>query len=171
VGMRILPILDRCINIERKAGEVYDLLAERQLGDEELHGFWARMAADERKHARNLETYRAIVAAEDPRHPTLADGFEDEIAELARLTDEALERAAHASSTDEAFGIALDLELSELDTIYTTLLRSSPLNRPRNGSYAPCDLAPHHAALVGAVRARSKNEDHLTRAALIAARD
>jgi len=166
-----LPILDRCIAIERKAGEVYDRLAAQQRPDEDLHGFWSRMAADERKHARNLETYRAIVAAEDRGHPTLADGFEDALAALERLTDEGIERAAHARSADDAFGIALDLELSELDTIYTTLLRSSPLNLPRNGSYAPSDLAPHHAALVGAIRARSKNEDHLTRAALIAARD
>jgi hypothetical protein len=169
--MKILPILERCINIERRAGEVYDRLAARLPVDEELHGFWSRMAADERKHARNLETYCAIVAGEDPQHPTLADGFEDTLIELERLTGEALERASCATSADEAFGIALDLELSELDTIYTTLLRSSPLTLPRDGSYAPSDLAPHHAALVGAIRARSQNEDHLTRAALIAARD
>lgn len=167
--MKILPVLDRCINIERTAGEVYERLATRFSSDDELHSFWSRMAADERNHARHLETYRTIVAAEDQRHPTLADGFERDLGELEALATAALGRAERAATADDGFGIALDLELSELDTIYTTLLRSSPLSDPRND--APRDLVPHHAALVGAIRARSENEDHLTRAALIAARD
>jgi rubrerythrin len=170
--VKILRVLDRCITIERTAGEIYDLLAARSVRDGELRAFWSRMAADERTHARNLETYRAIVAAEDQRHPTLAEGFEDDLVELEDLVSQARARAAVADSPDDAFAIALDLELSELDTIYTTLLQSAPLSGP--GSVAGrrrSDITSHHAALVGAIRSRSLNEDHLTRAALIAARD
>ena len=113
--MRILRVLDRCMNIERTAGEIYDLLAARSVRDGELRAFWSRMAADERTHARNLEKYRAIVAAEDQSHPTLAEGFEDDLTELEELVSQARARAAVADSADDAFAIALDLELSELD--------------------------------------------------------
>jgi rubrerythrin len=158
------------MNVERTAGEIYDLLAARSVRDGELRAFWSRMAADERTHARNLEKYRAIVAAEDQSHPTLAEGFEDDLTELEELVSQARARAAVADSADDAFAIALDLELSELDTIYTTLLQSSPLSGSVAGQRR-ADITSHHAALVGAIRSRSLNEDHLTRAALIAARD
>ncbi len=172
LGMKVLRILDRSVAIERTAAEIYDILAARSMRDDELQAFWSRMAADERTHARHLETYRAIVAAEDRGHPTLAEGFEDDLVELEGLVSEARARATVADSSDDAFAIALDLELSELDTIYTTLLQSSPLTRGDNAAgRRRSDITSHHAALVGAIRSRSANEDHLTRAALIAARD
>jgi rubrerythrin len=170
--VKILHVLDRCITIERTAAEIYEILAARSVRDDELRAFWSRMAADERTHARNLETYRAIVAAEDRSHPTLAEGFESDLVELESLVSEARARAAVADSSDDAFAIALDLELSELDTIYTTLLQSSPLTRVTSAAgQRRSDITSHHAALVGAIRSRSLSEDHLTRAALIAARD
>jgi len=84
----------------------------------------------------------------------------------------AREEAEHVSCPDDGFAIALELEMSELDAIYTTLLESSPLSRHADvAETRRREVAGHHEALVRAVRARSRDEQNLTRALLIAAED
>ena len=71
---------------------------------------------------------------------------------------------------DEAFSIALELESSELDVIYTTLLQSSPMARfPDLADTRRAEIGRHHEALLEMVRARSQNEHNRMMAALIAA--
>lgn len=170
--MKILTVLDRCIAIERGAGEVYEALAARCTGDSELRDFWRRMARDEQTHAHALETVRTRAALEDSEHPTIADGFDGVLVELEELLASARGAAERANTQEEAFAIALELELSEIDTVYKRLLDSLPRSeaaavqdaRGRHGD-------AHHAALARTVRARSRDEKNLTRAALMAAMD
>lgn len=168
--MDILPLLDRCIAVERTVSEVYDVLARRAEGDSALREFWGAMAQDERQHARKLETWRALAASEDPAHRTAAEGFEAGLREVEELVAEAWRQAEGASSP--AFAIALEIEMSELDAIYSTLLQSSPLSRyPDVAETRRREIDPHHEALMRAVRARSRDEQNLTRAALVALKD
>jgi rubrerythrin len=170
--MDILPLLDRCIAIERSAEQIYTTLARRTEGDSELQQFWTAMADDERRHARKLEAWRQLSAAQPPEERAVAEGFDAGVTEVEELVTRAREEAEHVSCADDGFAIALELEMSELDAIYTTLLQSSPLSRHADvAETQQHELAGHHEALVRAVRARSRDEQNLTRAALIAAKD
>jgi rubrerythrin len=170
--MDILPLLERCIAIERTAGEIYATLARRTVGDSELRQFWTAMADDERRHAAKLEAWRQLSAAGRPEERAVAEGFEEGVAEIEELVARAREEVEHVASADDGFAIALELEMSELDAIYTTLLQSSPFSRyPDVAETQQREVADHHEALVRAVRARSRDEQNLTRAALIAAKD
>ena len=170
--MDILPLLDRCIAIERSAEQIYTALARRTEGDSELQQFWTAMADDERGHARKLEAWRQLSAAQRPEERSVAEGFDVVVTEIEALVKQAREEVDHVSCADDGFAIALELEMSELDAIYTTLLESSPLARHADvAETRQRDVAGHHEALVRAVRARSRDEQNLTRAALIAAKD
>jgi rubrerythrin len=173
--MDITPVLDRCIAIERAAGEVYDLLARRCGPDPDLRSFWNAMADDERDHARNLSEWRALLAAEPSAPRPMAEGFEADVGALERLVTEARADAAAAESEEEAFAVALKLEMSELDAIYMALLEGSPGARAADGERLAAlqrhEIGTHHLALARTVRRRSHDEQNLTRAALLAARE
>jgi rubrerythrin len=165
----ILEILDRCGGLERGAGDVYTMLAERFADDPGLHTLWQRMAEEEREHARKLETWRALVAAELPEHRPVANGFADAIHEMEILLRNARSQAWRCASADEAFALALGLEESELDSLYTTLLRSSAITRSSDAATTIREeTAAHHEALVRMVRERSRDEANLLRASLLA---
>jgi len=71
--MDILPLLDRCIAIERIAEEIYTALARRTVGDSELQQFWTAMADDERHHAGKLEAWRRLSAGQRPEERAVAE--------------------------------------------------------------------------------------------------
>jgi rubrerythrin len=167
--MNFLALLDRCIALEQGAGQIYTLLAERFAVDAELCALWGTMAEDERGHAHKLATWRALVAAEVPNHRTSASGFEDAVVALEELVARTRVAVRHCSNPDEAFALALALETSELDAIYTRLLQSSPIARfPDLAETVRRETAGHHAALIQMVRARSHDEGNLLRASLLA---
>lgn len=170
--MDVIRLLDRCIALERAAGEIYKVLAARFAGDAELRGLWSGMADDEGAHAQRLVAWRRLAAAEPPEHRTLADGFDDAIDALERLLETSRTAAGRVASADEAFALALALETSELDAIYTKLMHSSPIARSSHTTEASrAEVARHHATLVRTVRARSRDEHNLLLAALLAAED
>lgn len=165
----ILEILDRCGGLERGAGDVYAILAERFTDDSGLHSLWRGMAEEECAHARRLETWRAHVAAEFPEHRPIASGFAEAIREIEILLRNARSQAHRCASADEAFALALKIEESELDSLYTTLLRSSVIRRSSGVAMTIREeTAAHHAALVRMVRERSRDEANLLRASLLA---
>jgi rubrerythrin len=165
----ILEILDRCSGLERGAGDVYAMFAERFADDSGLRTLWQGMAEEERQHAKRLETWRALVAAELPEHRPVANGFADAIREIEILLRNARSQARRCASADEAFALALQLEESELDSLYTTLLRSSVTTRSSDAATTIHEeTAAHHAALVRMVRERSRDDANLLRASLLA---
>lgn len=170
--MDILPLLDRCIAAERMAGEIYDILAERATNDTELRQFWLVMADDERQHAAKLEGWRELAVTGRLDRGTVVNDVEKELSEIERILADAKEAAQRVENADDAFAIALELEMSELDLMATTLQPRSPV--------ALCteiekirrrEMTGQHEALVRAVRARSRSEQNLARAALLAAAD
>lgn len=168
----MLALLARCIALELAAGEIYTQLAMRFGADAELHAVWSNMAADERNHARKLATWRTLVEAEPPEHRETASGFDAAIEALERLMESTRTAAARVRTADGAFALALALETSEIDAVYTRLLQSSPIARfPDAKETYHRETAEHHVALVRVVRARSRNERNLLRAALLVAED
>jgi rubrerythrin len=170
--MGVVRLLRRAARIEETAAEIYDTLAERFVDDPVLHEFWSNMAADERKHCKKLGTWRQLLKQRPiAERPDLAD-FGKPIGDLERLARDLAARAATVTTADDAFAIALALESSELDIIYTTLLQSSPLARfPDVAETRRAEIGRHHESLLEMVRARSQSEQNRTMAALIAAEE
>jgi rubrerythrin len=171
-GMNILRLLRRCEAIELAAASLYQLLGRRFAKDGELGRFFSGMATDERGHAKNLGTWRRFLEHRDPsRHP-FATGFDESVTELEGLVGRLRKRARAASSAEEALRIALELESSELDTIYSMVLQSSPLARfPDLEETRKVEIGSHHQKLLQIVRARCRSEDNLLAAAILGARE
>lgn len=170
--MDILDTVDRCIQIELGAAEIYERLAGRFTDDADFRRFWDAMADDEREHAHKLSTWRSLLALSPAERRLEAEGFEEGLGESEKLVARARVRAEQARTPDDAFAIALALELSELDVIYTVLLQSSPIARfPDIEQTRRREIGRHHEALVREVEARSRNEKNRFDAALIAARE
>src|SRR5436853_1413629 len=124
----MLTLLSRCVGLEQAAAAFYESLAARFAADADLVLLWSSMAAGEREHARKLATWRELLAAEPADHRPLASGFAADVEGLELLLADRRARAAQVDE-EEAFALALEIEGSELDAIYTTLLQSSPLSR------------------------------------------
>ncbi len=165
-------MLRRAARVEEIAADIYEALSRRFASDSTLHGFWVSMAADERKHSKKLATWRRLLELTPAeKRPDCAD-FVASMDELESLARELRARADGVDDVDEAFSIALALESSELDVIYTRLLQSSPIARfPDLEETRKSEIGRHHEALLEMVRVRSKDERNRLRAALLAAEE
>ncbi len=169
--MDVLALLARCVGLERKAAAFYEVLTRRFASDPPLAKLWSSMARDEHEHARKLATWRELVAAEPPEHRPQLSGFGGDVDAVEQLLDESL-AAAETVDEEEAFALALALEGSEIDTIYTTLLQASPLARfPDFHETVRRESTGHHHALVAEAEQRCKSERTRLRIALLAAHD
>lgn len=170
-GVDMLVLLGRCVDLELEAAEVYAMLARRAAGDAELVALWSTMAEDERAHARKLATWRELLAAESLDHPPRASGFAAAIAALEMLLKECLDAAVDADE-EASFELALGLEASELDAIYTTLLQASPLARfPDFAVTVQHETGGHHARLLEVARRRCRSDRARLRLAILAAHE
>ena len=169
--MDMLALLDRCVGLEHGAAKIYDALARRCAADPELAVLWSDMARDEREHGRKLATWRDLLAAEPAEHRPRASGFTTDVEAVERLLADANARAPHAD-VEEAFALALALEASEIDAIYTTLLHASPLARfPDFAVTVRHETSRHHEALRTAAERRCRSERNRLRIALLAAHE
>jgi rubrerythrin len=166
--MDMSDLLRRCTRVEQTAGEIYDALARRFRADEPFSRFWAGLAEDERQHAKKLATWRRLLELEGKTSGRDLVGFSEGVEELERLTGQLRERAHEVETVDEAFALALSLETSELDTIYTMVLQSSPIARfPDLPETQRAEIGKHHEALLAMIRSRSTDERNLQMAALL----
>ena len=168
--MDAIQLLRQAAGVEEIAAEIYATLSHRFATDSTLRGFWASMADDERKHAKKLATWRRLLELTPPEKRPSCDDFADAVRALESLARALRARAGEVIDVDEAFSIALALENSELDVIYTRLLQSSPIARfPDLEETRKSEIGRHHEALLEMVRARSKDERNRMQAALLAA--
>lgn len=170
--MDIVRLLRRCEAIEAGASRLYGSFSRRFRNDEELARFFADLAADERGHAKKLATWRRFLEHRDPARRPSAAGYDGSVVELEALLDRLREKGRAASSAEEALRIALDLEASELDAIYSTILQSSPLARfPDVQETRKVEVGAHHQKLLRMVRARCRGDADRLAAALLDAED
>lgn len=166
--MNIGDLLRRCTRLEIGAAEIYDDFARRFRADELFSRFWAELAEDERRHGKKLSTWRRLLSLEHKTKGWEVAGFEDSVRELESLVEELRAKARTVETADDAFAIALALEESELDPIYTKLLQSSPLARfPDLADTEQAELGAHHRSLVAMLRTRATNEKNLMGATLL----
>jgi hypothetical protein len=132
--MRPRQIYDGFIRFEEQSAEIYLDLSIRFLGDTDLSWFWVEMAMEEKQHAGLLQYCRetGICAVALPTREqilNLRTLFEDL---QARVSDPSLD-------IDRAFEIAMILESSEINQIYTTL--TEPIQGPSHILRKKIDLS------------------------------
>ena len=115
------PLL-RFAEIERLVSKVYYRFSHLFLTESELRDFWWEMAKEEEQHACILQACRALI--ENYEDETLdPNNSRDKALELSLRLNSFLAQGSASLNVEEAFRIALDVESSEIDAIYSKLLQ------------------------------------------------
>ncbi len=114
--------LTRFAEIERLVSKIYFRFSHLFLDKPELRDFWWEMAREEEQHACILHACKALIQNYDDEtiDPSLSRESAEELSARLNLL---LARGTPALSANEAFQIALEIETSEIDAIYSKLLR------------------------------------------------
>jgi hypothetical protein len=115
------PLL-RFAEIERLVSKIYYRFSHLFLTRPELRDFWWEMAKDEEQHACILQACRALIEnyEDETLDPTIS---RDKALELSLRLNSFLAQGSALLNVEEAFRIALDIECSEIDAIYSKLLQ------------------------------------------------
>jgi len=115
------PLL-RFAEIERLVSKIYYRFSHLFLTESELRDFWWEMAKEEEQHACILQACRALI--ENYEDETLDPNISrDKALELSLRLNSFLAQGSASLKVEEAFRIALDIESSEIDAIYSKLLQ------------------------------------------------
>jgi hypothetical protein len=108
--------------IERLVSKIYFRFSHLFLQHMELRDFWWEMAREEEQHACILLACKALIANFDDEtlDPTISRGKAEELENRLMVF---LVRGTPSLTTEEAFRIALEIESSEIDAIYSRLLQ------------------------------------------------
>ena len=114
---------ERFAGIERLVSKVYFRFSHLFLHHGELRDFWWQMARDEEQHACILLACKAIVEnfQENAVDPNIGKGKAEQ---LEGQINSYLGKGTPSITVEEAFKMALEIEYSELDAIYSELLKS-----------------------------------------------
>jgi len=111
------PLL-RFAEIERLVAKIYFRFSHLFLAQPELRDFWWEMAKEEEQHGCILQACRAVIEnyEEERLDPDIS---RDKARELSARIESFLSQGTPPLNIAEAFPIALEIEGSELDTIYS----------------------------------------------------
>ena len=114
---------ERFAELERLVSKVYFRFSHLFLHHKELRDFWWQMARDEEQHACILLACKAIVDnfPETLARPIVVEG---KAVQLETQINSYLGKGTPSIDLEEAFKIALEIESSELDAVYSVLLNS-----------------------------------------------
>ena len=161
--MRLADLLDRSGALEERAAALYRRFAATQLDDPELAALWTALAAEEDAHARSIRDARSHLTPGE-RELSAVAGCETALGDIAERLRHA-ERLGPDATPDRRFSTALDIELSELESLRQLALHASGISRP-----APTDRS-HVQRLADMARQQSTNEHVRLGAALLLARE
>jgi hypothetical protein len=113
------PLL-RFAAIERLVSRIYFRFSHLLLAEPELRDFWWEMAKEEEQHACILQACRAVIENFTDRtlDPTIN---RDKAHQLSLRLNAFLAQGTASLTAEEAFRIAVDIESSEIDAIYSKL--------------------------------------------------
>jgi hypothetical protein len=114
--------LERFSEVERLVSKIYFRFSHLFLSRPELRDFWWEMAKEEEQHACILNACRAVI--ENYEDETLDPNISKEKADaLSTRLISFLSQGTRSLAVEESFRIALDIETSEIDAIYSKLLQ------------------------------------------------
>jgi hypothetical protein len=119
--MFMTDVLGRCSLLEQRVAEIYRQFAGSLNDEQELESFWLGMAEEETHHARILAAEKAALEVDSDMGYFMPE-FPAKLVEMDTLLKGIEEKVRRGVTTDEAFDLALQLEQSELNTIYRDLV-------------------------------------------------
>jgi hypothetical protein len=161
--MQLVDLLDRSEALEQRTAVLYRRFAARQPDDAELAALWTALAAEEEEHVRSIRDARSQLTPGE-RDQSAVAGCEAALADIEErlLHAEALDPDA---TPDRRFAAALDIELSELESLRQLVLHGSGIP-----GTPPTDRSHMHR-LADTVRQRSSDGHVRLAAALLLARE
>jgi hypothetical protein len=126
--------LTRFAEIERLVGKIYYRFSHIFLDRPELRDFWWEMAREEEQHGCILHACKALIENfdDDTLDPSIS---RDKAQELENWLGKFLQRGVTSLSVEDAFRIAMEIESSEIDAIYSKLLRLGGSNIAKTMEY------------------------------------
>jgi hypothetical protein len=119
--MFMTEVLGRCSILEQRVADIYSQFAGSLNDDKELESFWLGMAEEEKHHGKILAAEKAALEVDSDTGYFMPE-FPAKLAEMDTLLKLVEEKARTGVTKDEAFDLALQLEQSELNTIYRDLV-------------------------------------------------
>ena len=113
--------LERFAEVERLVSKIYFRFSHLFLHHPELRDFWWEMGVEEEQHASILLACRELIKnyTDEALDPSIG---RDKAEELKGRLSVYLNKGTPSIEVEEAFRIALEIESSEIDTIYGKLL-------------------------------------------------
>ena len=119
--MSMTEILGRCSMLEQRVADIYSQFAGSLNDDKELESFWLGMAEEEKHHSKILAAEKAALEVDSDTGYFMPE-FSAKLVEMDALLKRVEEKAKLGVTKDEAFALALEMEQSELNTIYRDLV-------------------------------------------------
>ncbi len=119
--MFMTEVLGRCRLLEQRVADIYSQFAGSLNDDKDLESFWLGMAEEEKHHAKILAAEKAALEVDSDTGYFMPE-FPAKLTEMDTLLKLVEEKAHTGVTKDEAFELALQLEQSELNTIYRDLV-------------------------------------------------
>jgi acetylglutamate synthase len=152
-AMFMTDILGRCSTLEQRVADIYTQFASSLPQDAmSQKNFWLGLAAEERQHGRVLVAEKIVMEADMDSGSFLPE-YSAKLVSLDAALKQIEAKANQGVNTTEAFSLALDLEQSELNTIYRDLvLTGRGAGRLRAPDLLPgLSLSHHHEHLVSSI--------------------
>ncbi|MGE4092750.1 MAG: ferritin family protein [Candidatus Binatia bacterium] len=119
--MFMTEILNRCSQLEEQVAGIYNQLAADLNDDKEIESFFLGLAEEEKHHSKILAAEKAALEVDSDTGYFMPE-FPAKLGEMEVLLKRVEEQARAGVTKEEALGLALELEQSELDTIYRDLV-------------------------------------------------
>ncbi|MBI3301754.1 MAG: hypothetical protein HYZ72_06715 [Deltaproteobacteria bacterium] len=119
--MFMTEVLKRCSRLEQRVADIYSQFAGSLNDDKALESFWLRMAAEEKHHGKILAAEKAALEVDSDAGYFMPE-FPAKLVAMDTLLKRVEEKARLGVTKEEAFALALELEQSELNTIYRDLV-------------------------------------------------
>lgn len=113
--------LERFAEIERLISKVYFRFSHLFLHHPELRDFWWQMAKDEEQHSSILLACEKMIGNYPDEAMDVSVG-QEKADQLKAQINAYLSKGTPSITIDEAFKIAVEIETSEIDSIYNKLL-------------------------------------------------
>jgi hypothetical protein len=119
--MFMTEVLKRCSMLEERVAAIYSQFAGSLNKEKEAESFFLGLAEEEKHHAKILAAEKAALDVDSDTGYFMPE-FPAKLMEMDAMLKRVEEKARTGVTKEEAFALALELEQSELNTIYRDLI-------------------------------------------------
>jgi hypothetical protein len=119
--MFMTEVLRRCSMLEQRVADIYSQFAGSLNDDKAVASFFLGLAEEEKHHAKILAAEKAALDVDSDTGYFMPE-FSAKLTEMDTMLKKVEEKARMGVTKEEAFALALELEQSELNTIYRDLV-------------------------------------------------